>query len=166
MPSFPTSPARPEPRLAPVDDVARARHPGFEKPEPCYIMPARQGASPMQHRRIGRSGFQWALAFTLAVLGMGLSHAAELERHVVRHRHVAYHAIVLPPERHVIEVTRPTYSGYFVINGTRFTATTARCARWAAGERIRLVAGDWHGVCSTAVFYNVRRRQTCEMWCP
>src|SRR5260370_35662278 len=101
MPSFPTSPARPEPRPAPVDDIARARHPGFESLRSCYIMGQRQGASPMQHRRIGRSGFQWVLAFTLAVLAMGLSHAAELEG--AKHRHVRYrhylHAIVLQPER-------------------------------------------------------------------
>jgi hypothetical protein len=83
------------------------------------------------------------------------------------HHHRSWHhrRFILLPERHVVEVNRPTNSGYFIINGTRFTATTAHCASWAAGERIRLLAGDWNGACSTAVFYNVRRRQTCEMWC-
>ena len=101
-------------------------------------------------------------AFVLVLL-MGVPAFADgMEISRPRYRH---YGIYLPPERHVIEVNRPTYSGYFVINGTRFTATTARCARWAAGERIRLFAGDWHGVCSTALFYNVRRRQTCDMWC-
>jgi hypothetical protein len=81
-------------------------------------------------------------------------------RHSWHHRH-----IVLPAERHVIEITRPTASGYFVINGRSFSAMTETCARWAAGERITLVSGDWNGACSSAVFYNARRRQVCEMWC-
>jgi hypothetical protein len=109
-----------------------------------------------------------AMPLALSTLAPVPSGATEATLRVRSHhvRQVWHHRrLVLPPERHVIEVNRPTYSGYFVINGTRFTATTARCARWAAGERIRLVAGDWHGVCSTAVFYNVRRRQTCDMWC-
>jgi hypothetical protein len=71
----------------------------------------------------------------------------------------------LPPERHVIEVVQPPYSGNFIINGARFTAKTAACWRWAAGERIRLVAGDWNGRCVDAVFYNFYRHSTCEMWC-
>ena len=71
----------------------------------------------------------------------------------------------LPAERHVIEVVQPPYSGNFIINGTAFTAKTAACTRWAAGERIRLIAGDWHGRCVDAVFYNYYRRSTCEMWC-
>ena len=71
----------------------------------------------------------------------------------------------LPPERHVIEVVQPPYSGNFIINGARFTAKTAACTRWAAGERIKLIAGDWHGACVDAVFYNFHWHQTCEMWC-
>jgi hypothetical protein len=71
----------------------------------------------------------------------------------------------LPPERHVIEVVQPPYSGNFIINGRRFTAKSMACRRWVAGERIRLVAGDWNGRCIDAVFYNVWRRSRCEMWC-
>ena len=41
----------------------------------------------------------------------------------------------------------------------------AACLPWAAGERIKLIAGDWNGQCIDAVFYNVWRRRTCEMWC-
>ena len=120
----------------------------------------------MQHRRIGRSGFQWVLAFTLAVLGMGLSHAAELERHVVRHRHVAYHAIVLPPERHVIEIVKNAYGDRFIINAARFSAKTPACGgRWLAGEQVQFLSGEIHGACVDAVIYNARRHQACEMWC-
>ena len=43
-----------------------------------------------------------------------------------------HHRYYLPPERHVIEVVQPPYSGNFIINGTRFTAKTAACTRWAA----------------------------------
>ena len=80
------------------------------------------------------------------------------------HRYVRhYRRIILPPERHVIEVARP--GGSFVINGRSFAATTQTCARWAAGEPVKLIAGDWNSACSPAVFYNVWRRQSCEMWC-
>ena len=65
----------------------------------------------------------------------------------------------------MIEVVQPPYSGNFIINGTRFTAKSATCLRWIAGERIRLLAGDWHGRCVEATFYNLHRRSTCEMWC-
>ena len=68
------------------------------------------------------------------------------------HYHYGYN---LPPERHVIEVVQPPFSGNFIINGRRFTAKSPACMRWAAGERIRLVAGDWNGRCVDAVFYNV-----------
>ena len=123
----------------------------------------------MQHRRIGQSAFQWVLAFTLAVLGMGLSHAAELEgakeRHLVRHR--AYrHAIVLPPERHVIEIVKNSYSDRFIINGARFSAKAPACTSgWLAGEPVRLLSGEIHGYCTDAVVYNAMRRRSCEMWC-
>ncbi len=80
-------------------------------------------------------------------------------------RHYYRQHFYLPPERHVIEVVQPPGSGNFIINGRRFVAKTDACYRWAAGERIRLVAGDWNGQCVDAVFYNVWRRSTCEMWC-
>ena len=66
----------------------------------------------------------------------------------------------LPPEQHVIEVVQPPYSGNFIMNGSRFTGQMMACLRWAAGERIRLIAGDWNGRCIDAVFYNVCRRST------
>ena len=79
------------------------------------------------------------------------------------HRH--YHRYVLPPERHVIEVVQPPWSGNFIINGARFTGRTRACLRWAAGERITLLSGDWHGACVVAVFYNFNRHSRCETWC-
>jgi hypothetical protein len=82
-----------------------------------------------------------------------------------RPRYHYHHRHYLPPERHVIEVVQPPYSGVFIINGIRFTGMTPACLRWAAGERIRLIAGDWHGHCVTAVFYNFRRHSTCQTWC-
>jgi hypothetical protein len=81
-----------------------------------------------------------------------------------RYRHY-HHRHYLPPERHVIEVVQPPYSGIFIINGIRFTGMTPACLRWTAGERITLIAGDWHGHCITAVFYNFRRHSTCRTWC-
>ena len=91
-------------------------------------------------------------------------HDAPLVHH--HYRYVVHQRrIVLPPERHVIEAARPPYSGNFIINATWFTAKTQTCARWVAGEQIKLLAGDWHGACVDAVFYNVRRRQTCALSC-
>ena len=75
-----------------------------------------------------------------------------------------YRAPVLP-ERHVIEKVQPPYSGNFLINGTRFVGRTRTCQRWIAGERIRLVSGDWHGRCVSAVFYNYVRKNTCRASC-
>jgi hypothetical protein len=92
--------------------------------------------------------------FVLAILACRPALSAEHPRH-----------IVLPPESHVIELARPPYSGAFIINNAHFTANSPACSRWAAGERVTLSAGDWHGRCVAAVFYNVARRQTCEMWC-
>ena len=76
-----------------------------------------------------------------------------------------HHHYRLPPERHVVEKVLPPGSGNYLLNGTRFTAQTPRCARWVAGERIKLVAGDWHGSCQTAVFRNLSRHMTCELSC-
>jgi hypothetical protein len=71
----------------------------------------------------------------------------------------------LPPERHVIEIVQPPWSGNFIINGARFTGHSPACFTWAAGERIKLIEGDWNGLCTEAVFYNVYRHSTCEMTC-
>jgi hypothetical protein len=71
----------------------------------------------------------------------------------------------LPPEQHVVEGVRPPGSGTFLINGRYFAAATPSCMRWLPGDRIKLLRGDWNGYCDTAVFRNLRRGGTCEMWC-
>ena len=107
--------------------------------------------------------FKWVVALVLAA-AMSLPALADGEYR--RHRYYQPHYyIYLPPDRHVIEVVQPPWSGNFIINGSRFTAKTPACWRWAAGERIRLLAGDWNGQCIDAVFYNMTLRSTCEMWC-
>ena len=103
------------------------------------------------------AAFALGLASCQPVVADGMNYPRRYHSYQQRH--------YLPPERHVIEVVRPPYSGNFIINGTRFTAKTAACLPWAAGERITLIAGDWNGQCIDAVFYNVWRRSTCEMWC-
>jgi hypothetical protein len=80
-------------------------------------------------------------------------------------RYHHYRRIYLPPERHVVEKVSPPWSANFLINGTRFTGYSPACFRWAAGERIKLIAGDWNGNCVQAVFYNYYRHSTCEMRC-
>jgi len=94
-----------------------------------------------------------ALLMSVPVLADGMP------SHRYRHRHI------LPPERHVVEVVQPPWSGNFIINGARFTGRTRACMRWAAGERIKLLSGDWHGACVQAVFYNFNRHSRCVTWC-
>jgi len=105
--------------------------------------------------------FRWLLALTVLAAPAFADEGPRNHRHHYRHHHHIY----LPPERHVIEVVQPPWSGNFIINGTRFTGRDHACHRWAAGERIRLIEGDWNGRCVTAVFYNVSRHSTCEVVC-
>jgi hypothetical protein len=81
-------------------------------------------------------------------------------RHYVRH-----YFYPLPPEHHVVEGVRPPWSNRFLINGRYFAATSPACANWLPGDRIKLLAGDWHGYCEVAVFRNLRRGGTCTMLC-
>jgi hypothetical protein len=101
--------------------------------------------------------FKVASAAVLAVALCGPAMADGMQ--YSRYRHY------LPPERHVVEVVQPPWSGNFIINGARFTGKSRACFNWAAGERIKLIAGDWNARCTEAVFYNFYRRSTCEMWC-
>jgi hypothetical protein len=69
-------------------------------------------------------------------------------------------------EHHIIEVAiNPPGSREFVINGAHFAAKSDACRGWEAGDRLALLAGEWHGYCGTAVFRNLSRGRTCEMWC-
>src|SRR5438094_301978 len=113
-----------------------------------------------------RANAKAALAAAFAVSALGFSYAAELERPVVRHRHIYRHAIVLPPERHVIEIVKNAYSDRFIINGARFSAKMPACVNgWLAGEPVRLLSGEPHGYCTDALVYNAMRHRACEMWC-
>jgi len=102
----------------------------------------------------------------LAFITLAPAHSTDIEADQrVRARITIHRQYVLPPERHVVEKVMPPYSGIYLINGTWFTATTPACTGWVAGERIRVIAGDWHRGCSAAVIYNVSRRMTCELSC-
>jgi hypothetical protein len=103
--------------------------------------------------------FRSVLVVALALMACQPALPAELRSHERQWRSA------LPPERHVIEVVRPPYSGSFIINGAAFTAKGPVCWNWTAGERVTLIAGEWHGWCTSAVFYNLTRRRSCDMWC-
>jgi hypothetical protein len=100
------------------------------------------------------SGLVFAVAIGSHALADGMNHP-----------HHYYHRHYLPPERHVVEIVQPPWSGNFIINGTRFVGQSPACFTWAAGERIKLIAGDWHGRCTQAVFYNYYRHSTCTTVC-
>jgi len=104
--------------------------------------------------------FKFVLGFALAFLTLGSALSAEITT-----RSNARRGTVLAPERHVIELVQSRFGGDFVINGTQFLAKSPACRSWAAGEEIRLLAGDWHGRCDFAIFYNVPRRMTCALSC-
>jgi hypothetical protein len=98
-------------------------------------------------------------SFLLQTILLGALAVLVCEPALARDRHT------LPRERHVIEAARPPYSGSYIINGAYFTAKSAACSFWNAGERVTLLAGDWHGRCVDAVFRNAAHRSACEMWC-
>jgi hypothetical protein len=76
------------------------------------------------------------------------------------------HIFALSRERHVVEVVDVSSRGVrFIINGHGFAVANGACSGWTAGDRVRLVAGDWHGYCATAVFHNATRRRNCQTWC-
>lgn len=104
------------------------------------------------------------LALVVVLVAVPAS-AADLEYRHMRAYHRHHYSLALPPERHVIEVVRGAYGPHFIINGRNFTAKTAACMGWTAGDRIRLRAGAWDGACVDATFYNATRHRSCEMWC-
>jgi hypothetical protein len=106
--------------------------------------------------------FRVGSAFALGLLMCQPVLADQMD--VARQRYYQYRHY-LPAERHVIEVVQPPYSGNFIINGARFTGVTPACFNWVAGERIRLIAGDWNARCMEAVFYNFYRRNSCVTLC-
>jgi hypothetical protein len=111
---------------------------------------------------MARALIQAALALALAGLAFDASLAAEFE---AAPRAFVRPYVVLPPERHVIEVVDHAYGQRFVINGARFAAKVPACFGWVAGDRIQFLSGEIHGFCVDAVIYNVTRRASCEMWC-
>lgn len=70
------------------------------------------------------------------------------------------------PSRHVVEIVDASSFGVrFIINGHPFTPVSGACSGWAAGDRVSLISGEWHGYCADAVFRNTRRGRTCEALC-
>jgi hypothetical protein len=110
--------------------------------------------------RFGR----FALALILTVFAWP-ARSADLDYRPIPAHHHHHYSLVLPRERHVIEVVLGAYGPSFIINGSNFTAKSAACNGWTAGDRIRLLAGSWHGACVDAAFHNVTRHRTCEMRC-
>ena len=118
----------------------------------------------MTRTRSSLAGLIAGLLTTFGALSAADAADITINRRVRGHVY-SYHRFVLPPERHVVEKVMPPYSGNYLINATWFRAMTPACSGWVSGERIRLVAGDWHGSCGSAVFRNMTRGMTCELAC-
>ena len=116
--------------------------------------------------RNSRTAVFLALFASLSVIGSLLISTQSAVADAIGTRHYVRHYFYpLPPERHVVEGVRPPWSNRFLINGRYFAATSPACANWLPGDRIKLLAGDWHGYCEYAVFRNLRRGGTCTMLC-
>jgi hypothetical protein len=104
----------------------------------------------------------------LVLLTAGPAVAADLSvqapqtKHSVRVKHTR---VVVARETHVVEVAIRPPGFQYVINGVVFTGRGPSCFGWAPKQRVALLAGEWHGRCSTAVFRNLSLGRTCEMAC-
>ena len=116
------------------------------------------------------SKFLWACVVVCFVsqsaFGAELTTTLRRHGHHIRHVQHWHGARAVLEETHVVEVALDPPAGRrFIINGAHFTATGNACLGWAPRQRLRLLAGEWHGYCHKAVFQNLTLRRVCEMWC-
>ena len=52
----------------------------------------------------------------------------------------------------------------FVINGEKFEAKTY-CMGWEKEDKVVFIDGSPYGACSSAVLFNTKRKDKCEVWC-
>jgi len=74
------------------------------------------------------------------------------------------HFVRVIPE-HVVEVSIHPPGHRYIINGAYWTGTSPACFGWVPKQRVRMIAGEWHGYCSTAIIRNVTLGRTCEFVC-
>jgi hypothetical protein len=110
---------------------------------------------------------KWIPSLIFAAVLCGPAVSAELDKatpapyvSITRYRHA------LPAERHVLEKVNFSSVGLrFLINGHYFRASPEDCPGWFAGDRVVLLAGEWHGYCGAAVFHNMTRHRSCQVSC-
>ena len=109
---------------------------------------------------------KWIASCIFAAVLFGPALSAELnEAPASLYANVPRH-YALPPERHVLEIVNFSSFGLrFLINGHYFRASPLECPGWVAGDRLALLAGDWHGYCGTAVFHDLTRGRSCRVSC-
>jgi len=52
----------------------------------------------------------------------------------------------------------------FFINDEKYEAQTY-CLGWKQGDRVVFLEGSPYGACATAVLYNLRLKESCDVWC-
>jgi hypothetical protein len=52
----------------------------------------------------------------------------------------------------------------FIVNREKFKAKTF-CLGWQEGEQVVFVEGSDSGFCTSAVLFNLDRKEKCEVWC-
>jgi hypothetical protein len=110
---------------------------------------------------------KWITSFIFTAMLCGPAVSAELDEatsasyaNVPRYRYAA------PPGRRVLELVDFSSFGLrFLINGHYFRASPLDCPGWVAGDRVTLLAGEWHGYCATAVFHDLTSPRSCRVWC-
>jgi hypothetical protein len=105
------------------------------------------------------------LVAALAVLASPAVQAAELSvgDAPARTYRVRHYWRAVP--QHVVEVAIRPLGHQYIINGRYWTGTSNACFGWGPKQRVRMISGEWHGNCATAVIRNVTLGRTCEMIC-
>jgi hypothetical protein len=110
---------------------------------------------------------KWYTSFIFAAALCGPAVSAELdEATAAPYANIHRYRYALPRERHVLEkVDFSSFGLRFLINGHYFRASPSDCPGWVAGDRVTLLAGEWHGYCVTAVIHDLTRDRSCRVSC-
>lgn len=106
-----------------------------------------------------------ATGFTFIVLGTASAAELSIDNALSGRLHYRVDRFVRVLPEHVVEVSIRPPGHRYIINGAYWTGTSPACFGWAPKQRVRMIVGEWHGNCSTAIIRNVTLGRTCEFVC-